>query len=136
LVKRFDPAQIVVGTASLFQYLQGEHPDIEFHFCLGEDSFWDVVQGKWKESERVLDAFRNRLWVVRRAASNEDSTNAGSVEAAGVGARILHVPDMTSVSSSRVRACRDIEELKNLVTTSVLTYMEEHRLYSFATGML
>jgi hypothetical protein len=134
---RIDPAQIAVGTASLVHYLQGQHPDVEFHFCLGEDSFWDVVSGKWKESERVLDAFRNQLWVVRRIASNDERTTAvpGLVEAAGVGARILRVPNMTSVSSSRVRACRNVEELKTLVAAPVLRYMEANGLYSFATGM-
>jgi nicotinic acid mononucleotide adenylyltransferase len=137
-IHRFDPAQIAVGTASLVRYLQGEHPDVEFHFCLGEDSFWDVVNGKWKESERVLDAFRNQLWVVRRAASSDERATAvpGLVEAAGVGARILHVHNMTSVSSSRVRACRNMEELKTLVAAPVLRYMEANGLYSFATGML
>lgn len=115
--------------------MQGEHPDVEFHFCLGEDSFWDVVKGKWKESERVLNAFRNQLWVVRRAASHDGRTSAetDSVETAGVGARILHVHNMTSVSSSRVRACRNMEELKTLVTNPVLEYMKANGLYSFAT---
>jgi nicotinic acid mononucleotide adenylyltransferase len=125
-----------VGTASLLRYLQGEHPGVEFHFCLGEDSFWDLVKGKWKESGRVLSAFRNKLWVVPRTVSNDERTGAqsDSLEAAGVGARILHVPGVTSVSSSRVRACRSVEELKGLVTNPVLQYMAANGLYSLATG--
>jgi nicotinic acid mononucleotide adenylyltransferase len=50
------------------------------------------------------------------------------------GAHLLHVPDMTDISSSKVRACRDVNVLQSLVTPEVLAYMQEHRLYkAFAT---
>jgi nicotinic acid mononucleotide adenylyltransferase len=153
-----DPSRVAVGTASLIDHLRGAHPDLDFHFCLGEDSFLDLVGGKWKESDRVLESLRNRLWVVQRSTSSiaigddgpgsdgdggikgRSSSSDGSLSLAlrraveSAGARLLPVPGATAVSSSRVRACPDLDDdtrARNLVPSQVLQYMRAHRLYSF-----
>ena len=44
----------------------------------------------------------------------------------------LPVDTLTSVSSSQVRACRDPNQLADMVVPSVLAYMQQHKLYQFA----
>jgi nicotinic acid mononucleotide adenylyltransferase len=46
---------ISVGTAALLDYLKIEYPTNEFYFCLGADSFFDLVDGKWQQSDRILN---------------------------------------------------------------------------------
>jgi nicotinic acid mononucleotide adenylyltransferase len=150
-----DPSRVAVGTASLLEYLREVHPHVDFHFCLGEDSFLDLACGKWKESDRVLELLRNRLLVVHRSSSrrtivcSEDDGNIKGIADGSssclltlhraiqsAGARLLPVPGATAVSSSQVRAsCRnnldDWKQMQSQVPAPVLQYMREHRLYAF-----
>jgi nicotinic acid mononucleotide adenylyltransferase len=41
-----------VGTIDVLEYLQSRFRDKEFHFILGMDGFNDLVQKKWKQSDR------------------------------------------------------------------------------------
>jgi nicotinic acid mononucleotide adenylyltransferase len=47
--------KISVGTAVLLDYLSSVHPKNEFYFCLGADSFFDLIHGKWQYSQRILN---------------------------------------------------------------------------------
>lgn len=153
-----NPAAIpeAVGTAALMEYLDETHPNDDFSFCLGEDSYRDLVAGKWREGERVLSRFRNRLYVVPRSGGKDptqdgDGRNDNNDDDDGQsllqlhGARWLSVPGGTRdvVSSSRVRAVATTAEqgdenaeatLLDLVSPAVLDYMREHRLYGFLPG--
>lgn len=109
-----------MGTASLLEYLEFAFPDIEFSFCLGADSYKDLIQGKWKESQRVVDSFGDRLVVFARGTAPVTVNPRHT---------IVTVDSLSTVSSTQVRNCTDIEQLQSMITPSVLAYMLEHGLY-------
>lgn len=43
-----------VGTIDLIRYIKSVDPEIKLHLVLGADTFSDLMQGKWKESDSVL----------------------------------------------------------------------------------
>lgn len=140
--------------------------DYEFCLCLGADAFCDLVQGKWRESQRVLDLASGFTIVPRPhaaavatttfrpshsdngpgadadAAQHEDSNLKACLAQVPTATLLTNLPlssTMSSttnqvVSSSRVRACTRLEELKDdfLVVPAVRDYMIQHELYGFS----
>lgn len=47
--------KVSVGTAVLLDYLMSAYPNYTFYFCLGADSFVDLVNGKWQQTDRILN---------------------------------------------------------------------------------
>lgn len=43
-----------VGTIDILDYLLKQHHNIEFHLAVGLDTFLDLANKKWKESDRLL----------------------------------------------------------------------------------
>ena len=124
-----DKATATVGTASLLSYLAVAYPETAFYFCLGADAYTDLMAGKWKESDRVLQILEGRLVVFHREGDGV-TTTASSPQGANVSwCKVNH---LGNVSSSQVRECRDLETLKTLVMPEVLQYMRENQLYSFS----
>jgi nicotinic acid mononucleotide adenylyltransferase len=150
--------QVSVGTASLLEYLykcniqdhekDSEQEKEEYSFVLGADAFLDLVADKWKESARVLELLQGRIVVLERLTLATDNTNTSTtthdanaddadmvlkkaVEAV-TGARLLRVDHLNQVSSSQVRTCTSVQELKehNMVVPAVLEYMRQHGLYA------
>ena len=124
------PAPIAVGTAALMEYLQEQEPDTVFYFCLGADSFVSLMEGKWKESDRVLKLLQGRFIVINRIYAddnkNNDSQPGSSSDASPPsppleplvrkvpGAQLLPPnPELGSVSSSQLRAQLQNPEERN-----------------------
>jgi nicotinic acid mononucleotide adenylyltransferase len=137
-------------------------PEVEeqYSFVLGADTFLDLIGGKWKESARVLDLLQGRLVVMERATTatasataSADDDHAADTAVADVadnddddddnvalkkaveavpGARLLRVDNLNHISSSQVRACRSVAEMReqNMVVPAVLEYMRQHGLYA------
>ena len=143
-------ARLSLGTASLLDYLHQDNVNNNnatiFYFCLGADAFLDLMAGKWKESDRVLQFLDGgrRLVVLHRRNNNDTNLDADERthdherlllrHVQETGARLLIIGHLGSVSSSQVRACRDVDELRTLVVPQVLEYIQSNRLYQFATN--
>jgi nicotinic acid mononucleotide adenylyltransferase len=120
-----------VGTAALMEYYQSldNNSSAEYYFCLGADAFLDLLAGKWKESQRVLDLLQGRFVVFHRHSA--DIAMLQDKVQQMPGAQLLEVESLTDVSSSQVRQCSDESKLSQMVTPSVLDYIKEHKLYQF-----
>ena len=59
--------------------LINDEPDVEFTLALGADTFIDLVNGKWRRSEDVLQLVGYRIVVFRRL-SEEGSASSSSEE--------------------------------------------------------
>jgi len=121
-----------------------------FSFCLGADAFLDLMDGKWKESARVLELLDGgkRLVVLHRSSSssapesttssddddkkNDDTVLLRRVEETG--ARLMRIDQLGSISSSQVRLCSDRNKLSTMVAPRVLEYMKANHLYQFSSG--
>ena len=104
--------KVSVGTAALLEYfLQQEQPqEQEYTFCLGADAFLDLTAGKWKESERVLQLLQGRFLVLQRIGIQQNNNDTTTIDTALEkrvqsipGARLVSLPSLGDVSSSRVR---------------------------------
>jgi nicotinic acid mononucleotide adenylyltransferase len=111
------PESVRVGTVDVVRQLRDQHPGTQFVLALGADTYADLVAGKWKEG----DALREMLPIVVVPRKGVDGV-AGSEEAS---------PDLSDISSTKVRGLMDVEFLKKALHPDVLQYMIDHQLYAF-----
>lgn len=138
-----EKANVSVGTAALLEYLHekdGERQEQnQYTFCLGADAFLDLTAGKWKESERVLQLLRGRFVVLHRVDGSDATIDADPDELEErvhnvKGAKLVSVPSLKDVSSSRVREAvgrgdwRVLDE--QMVNPHVLAYIRQKSLYT------
>ncbi|OWZ23806.1 Nicotinate (nicotinamide) nucleotide adenylyltransferase [Phytophthora megakarya] len=120
------PDQLRLGSIDLVEYLLGKHKDTSFTMLLGGDTYADLLAGKWKRGDELMQLVR--LLVVDRkgVASPWRGQNRDRVT-------YVSVPTLSDVSSTRVRNCSDPAELANHLDPAVLDYIVQHQLYAFAT---
>eukprot|EP01031_Cornospumella_fuschlensis_P026058 gene26058-31464_t len=84
-----------VGTIDILDHLFKNNHDVEFYLAVGLDSFLDLKNRKWKESDRLLATVK--LIVYQRSGYNvEGHALEDNVE-------FLTVPSLSNISSSAVR---------------------------------
>jgi len=128
---------------SQYQYQRQQQHEHEYTFCLGADAFLDLSAGKWKESDRVLQLLQGRFLVLNRidGTPNNNNTNNNIVPTElqdrvdkVKGARLVSIPSLGGVSSSRVREAvgrGDWDDLDaQMVNPNVLIYIREKGLYA------
>jgi nicotinic acid mononucleotide adenylyltransferase len=109
---------ISIGTADLLEYYQNtDAVAAEYTLCLGADTFLDLMAGKWRRTEDILDIIQGRFVVLCRPmigdtkeddhqqrdshlklaiAKLEGTYGTGSI-------RLLRLPTLGAVSSTMVR---------------------------------
>lgn len=153
-----DISSIRVGTADLIEYMQSNEPDVDFTFSMGADTFIDLTSWKWRRSKDVLSLLNGRLLVLHRAmphaAGNNDASTKKkdeehdiiSEQLVGIrvsevnemfgdnvgAARAVHVPYLSSISSTIVRSTKDIQQLKCWLSNDVVAYIQANGLYQFS----
>ena len=103
-----------LGTIDIVRHLERAHPDTAFALLLGADTYRDLLDGRWRESEVLLQ----RVAVV-------------AVPRKGVEAPVPvrdDAPVLDEVSSSAVRA--DFERGRDVLQPEVRAYIEKHGLYA------
>ncbi|GKY91945.1 hypothetical protein MPSEU_000166100 [Mayamaea pseudoterrestris] len=137
----FDQEQAAAsfGTATLLDYLR-EHDnggaaattERQYSLALGADTFCDLVQGKWKESQRVLQTVDHFYVFDRKQGIENDSSLSlqDCLRKVGDKATLLQVDSLQDVSSSKARECTSIDQLKEMVPAPVVEYILKHGLYA------
>lgn len=146
-------ANLSVGTGSLLRYLASVEPNSIFTFCLGGDSFLDLMNGKWREGPKVLELIGGRLLVLYRPVETTSldkegrSTSFGATASADTlqeriqsvpGARMLQLDvsdEFRNVSSTQIRnklneAVAELRDNPRLIDPKVLEYIQRHGLYT------
>jgi nicotinate-nucleotide adenylyltransferase len=114
-----DPLDKVrVGSIDILRRLIEEHPDTQFVLALGGDTYADLRAGKWKEGD-TLQELVPIVVVPREGVANVEGTERNG-------------PVLTDISSTKVRGSTDLDFLKTALEPSVLKYILENELYSFA----
>ena len=106
-------ARAVPGTIDIIRCLRRDHPGVDFALLLGADTYRDLLEGRWKESEALLEMVAI-LAVPRRGVST-------SVPAPD------DAPALDEISSSAVRA--DFVGWAHALQPAVRAYIEAHGLY-------
>jgi nicotinic acid mononucleotide adenylyltransferase len=130
-----DEGDIAVGTASLLRFLHQAYPTTQFSFCLGADSYQDLLQGKWREGASVLEVLdQDRLVVLARSGVHGQHPHQHQPPPESLSGRhsFVTVDELSMISSTQVRACCDVQLLRTMVPPAVLQYMQQHELYMFA----
>lgn len=114
------PESARVGTIDIIRHLEAEHPDTKFVLALGADTYQDLLDGKWKEGDRLLQ--NTEIVVVPREGVS------------GVSGFADGAPKLGEVSSTKIRASSDLSYLSDPDTLhpKVLEYMRANKLYGFA----
>lgn len=115
------PAGERLGTIDVMRALIAAHPEVHFELLLGADTFRDLARGRWKESAALLALVPLRV-VAREGAPLEPELEG----------RTERVPGLGEVSSSQVRASRDVTALREVLQPEVLEHILKRRLYAFA----
>lgn len=111
-----------VGTIDILRHLQAEYPKTKFVLALGADTYQDLLDGKWKEGDKIL-ASTPIIVVPREGVS-------------GVTGFADNAPKLGEVSSTKIRSSADLEYLSDpeVLHPKVLEYMQKNKLYGFAEG--
>ena len=133
-----------IGTADLLEWLMYDKfkNGVKFTLTLGSDSYLDLSKFKWKRSLDILELTEGRILVISRKSSEEnenkenDKILASTVEEMNLeynaSIQIARLDCLSNVSSTLVRNTSDLNVLKDYVAPSILEYIQQHRLYSFA----
>ncbi|MBK8013183.1 MAG: hypothetical protein IPK13_17730 [Deltaproteobacteria bacterium] len=141
-----------IGTIDVVRYLIARHPDIDFALLLGADTFEDLQQGRWKESE-ALRALVKAIRVPRRTPARDSPTplrtafsrlppapvaaplpvpaEAPRLSGPGPDPGPDPGPALTDISSTAVRGSTDLAFLQTALRPPVLEYIKQHHLYRF-----
>jgi nicotinate (nicotinamide) nucleotide adenylyltransferase len=123
-----DPEKLRLGSIDLVHFLLDKYRDTSFTMLLGGDTFADLLAGKWKRGDELMQLVK--LLVVDRKGV-DSPWRAQQNQSDRV--KYLRVPELSDVSSTMVRSSADRNELQKHVHPAVLQYMEQHKLYAFAS---
>ena len=143
--------------------LINDEPDVEFTLALGADTFIDLVNGKWRRSEDVLQLVGYRIVVFRRLSEEGSASSTSDEElkqqdavkeciaklqqrmdsktATTTAITLTQIPSTTkteigvSVSSSAARNTTDEKVLREILSADVLDYVRERKMYAFSDSL-
>uniref|UniRef100_A0AAV1TMP9 Cytidyltransferase-like domain-containing protein n=1 Tax=Peronospora matthiolae TaxID=2874970 RepID=A0AAV1TMP9_9STRA len=121
--------ELRLGSVDLVLYLLGKYQDTNFTMLLGGDTYADLLAGKWNRGDELMQLVKF-LVVDRKGVESPWRTEEQPRQSANV--RCIHIPELSSVSSTRVRATADRDELAAYLDPAVLEYIVQHQLYAFA----
>ncbi|KNC82773.1 hypothetical protein SARC_04949 [Sphaeroforma arctica JP610] len=136
LLQGSDLSKVRVGTFQIVEYLKEKHPDTHFCFVMGGDTFNDLLDGKWTNTEELRAAVG--IVHIPRIGYEVPAEALGTLLPPPVGtATSVDIPSMTDVSSTKIRnlaAKGDYEGVEKLVDPRVAEYMRENKLYGLNSG--
>jgi len=111
-------------TVDTIKQLKRIYPRAEIYWLMGEDSYCNLLAGRWKQSEEVLRQIRPVVFPRPGQTKAEQSLPSDRIIA------IEHLPGDLSLSSTKIRQLiKQGEKTDQYLTDSVLQYIEEKKLY-------
>lgn len=117
-----------IGTVDILRKLRQEFPDVEFTLLLGGDTFRDLIAGKWKSGDEILQMVR--ILVVKRVGVEEIPVPEDLDKF-----EVARLPFLTDISSTKVRAMTSEEELLAVIDPSVLGFIKKRKLYAIGAAI-
>mmetsp|Transcript_10686 Transcript_10686/g.23643 ORF Transcript_10686/g.23643 Transcript_10686/m.23643 type:complete len:243 (-) Transcript_10686:59-787(-) len=140
-------ASLRVGTADVLDMVTSAEPNVDFTIALGADTFIDLASGKWRRTEDVFRLVGYRMVVFRRLSEDGSNENKSTekdhllqesiakwqlINSTQSSIRVIQIPTLTNVSSSAVRRCTDETMMKEMVSSDVLEYIQQQRMYKLS----
>ena len=116
-----------VGTIELLKYLRAIYNSIEFTFCLGADTFNDLLVGKWNDNDEIIST--TNLLVINRTGYNIRQDILANKMFCGI--RFLLAPNVDQVSSTAIKSSllSDQTYAKEKLYEPVYNYIKTKNLY-------
>ena len=116
-----------VGTIELLKYLKEINKSVEFTFCLGADTFNDLLAGKWNDNDEIIS--QTNLLVINREGYviNKDILENKNPK----NTKILLVPNTDQVSSTAIKSSLLSNQVyaKEKLHGLVYDYIKANNLY-------
>jgi len=109
---------VKLGSVDLIEKLQKENPELQFALAFGGDTYRDYTKGMWKGGRELEE--RVPLVVIPRKGVD------------GITGSEDNAPELSDISSTKVRASTDLKFLGQALHPEVLEYMRTNKLYGFA----
>jgi nicotinic acid mononucleotide adenylyltransferase len=135
---------------------ESKSKSVEYTLALGDDTFMDLSEWKWRRSKDIIEILQGRIVIFRRLTKVDTSkTNNSSNEEEGPvddklkdrinliadelkqtcpdlkhNLRIMDV-ELSPISSSLARECKDEEGLSSMLSDKVVNYIKDHKMYAF-----
>lgn len=111
-----------IGTVDVLVELKKEHPDTEFSFILGHDTYFDLLNGEWKKGPEIFDNVKH-LYVITRLGTKRKIAKQGKTKINNNNGKLpenyqkkvveLTIPGLTDISSSKIR--ENLQKLKRII---------------------
>jgi nicotinate (nicotinamide) nucleotide adenylyltransferase len=125
--KKISNKEEAIGTIKLLKYLNIKNKNIDFTFCLGCDTFNDLLLGKWFDNDEIIKT--TNLLVINRKGYEikEDILKRKSSK----NIIILTIPYIDEVSSTKIKESLDGDNdyAKEKLFCLVYNYILEYDLY-------
>ncbi len=116
-----------IGTIELLNYLKPLNNSIEYTFCLGTDTFNDLIAGKWNDNGEIIRT--TNLLVINRQGYLIEKSNLSNKKTHNI--KYLSVPYTDQVSSTLIKESllSDQTFAKEKLYGPVFDYICKHNLY-------
>ena len=122
---KFDLKSFRIGTIDVLQFLSEKYPEVKFHWIMGADNYKDFH--KWKNPEAIKNLAT--IHVFNRDGTLDELKKADKMKD---GVVFHQLPKMDpGISSTRARAEKKEEDIRQTVPKTVADFIVSNRLYSF-----
>lgn len=135
------PEELRIGSIDLIKFLLEKHPNTSFTMLLGADTYADLRAGKWKNGEELQQLVKllvmdrkgvDTPWRQSAASSDGEEATSAAASEEELRVRFITIPSLSDLSSTQVRATKDVDTLKSYVGVDVAEYIVQNKLYEFA----
>ena len=88
-----------VGTIDILEYVNALYPNIEWNLILGTDTYRDLIGGKWKRADEILQIAKLHVFCRENPAEMKLLSPPSSAKVT-----MYHIPGLVNVSSTNVRS--------------------------------
>ena len=115
-------------TIDTIKYLKRKYKNVKLFCIIGEDSFHDIIKGKWKKSSKLFDL---ATFVVFKRKNSKKLPKKYQKKAKELLKKVIYIKDFhLPISSTEIRKrIREGKSIKNLVPKEILNYLKNSCLY-------
>lgn len=117
-----------IGTIDLLNYLRPLNDSIEYTFCLGTDTFNDLLAGKWGDNGEIIRT--TNLLVINRQGYQLDKSKLSDIKAHNI--KFITLPYTDHVSSTQIKDSLSHDQVfaKEKLHFPVFEYIRNNKLYT------
>ena len=119
-------------TLETIKYLKRKFKNVKFFWIIGEDSFCEIVMGKWKHNSKILDLMKFVVFSRKKPFSIKNIPKKYREKAKELLKKVIYVKNTNiPISATEIREkIKKGKSIKKLVPKEIENYIKKHHLYS------